>query len=119
MLDIQYKLSKTVRAKAFADFTDLQEKALKGNARFGRGDRYDVDSLDSVEDILELKWRSLPPKVQGSPYVGLRLYFSEPTCEPGSLLKLSLVCKIPDTEAQTKDARDAQSRFDNWLKERS
>lgn len=119
MLDLSSKIPKKVRAKAYADFDHLMTKAQQGKATFGRGDRFDTDVLDCVEDVLELKWKSLPPRVDDSPYVGLRLYFSEPKKNPGMLLKLKLVCKIPDTTAQDKDAQDAQSRFDRWLSERS
>lgn len=109
------RVPRQVLAKAYGDFYELLERAENGKATFGRRSQFDVDSMDSVVDVLELKWTSLPPKVDDSPYVGLRLYFAEPKRSPGLLLKLKLVCKIPGRVAQDEDAKEAQERFDNWL----
>lgn len=114
--DIEGKLPRRVLAKAYGDFYELLERAEKGKATFGRRSQFEVDSMDIVVDVLELKWESLPPRVDDSPYVGLRLYFAEPKRSPGTLLKLKLVCKIPVRAAQDQDAKEAQERFDNWLK---
>ena len=116
LLEAERQVSPVVLAKATGDFYDLLQKAKDGKATFGRGSRFDVDSMDSVVDVLELKWKSLPPRPDDSPYVGLRLYFAEPKREPGMLLKLKLVCKIPDRTMQDNDAKEAQKRFDNWLR---
>lgn len=114
--DVQGKVPPLVLAKAAGDFFELLKKVEDGKASLGRGDRFDVDSMDSVVDVLELKWKSLPPRTDDSPYVGLRLYYAEPKRSPGKLLKLKLVCKIPVRAAQDQDAKEAQERFDNWLK---
>lgn len=114
MLDTEAKVPRSVMVKASGDYADLIDKARSGRATFGRGHRYDVDSLDSTEDVLELKWESLPPNYDTSPYVGLRLYFAEPISKPSLLLKLKLVCKIDDTAQQTSDALDSQDLFTRW-----
>lgn len=116
LLDAEGQVSPLVLAKAAGDFYDLLQKAKVGKATLGRGSRFDVDSMDSVVDVLELKWKSLPPRPDDSPYVGLRLYFAEPKRKPGTLLKLKLVCKIPDRTIQDEDAKESQKRFDNWLR---
>lgn len=105
-------------AKATGDYKRLIERTEKGKATFGRGNQYDVDRLVTTEDVLELKWESLPPKYGSSPYVGLRLYFAEPVSDPGLLLKLKLVCKVVDTEEQNADASECQERFTRWNDER-
>lgn len=118
MLDIDQRVPRLVKVKAAGDYRTLLDKARRGRATYGRGKRYDVDSLVSTEDVLELKWDSLPPNYDSSPYVGLRLYFAEPVSNPGLLLKLKLVCKINSTEAQNSDAKDCQVRFTRWNNER-
>ena len=104
-------LSTTELSAAFARFNDKVEQARLGKLRFGRGEWFDVDSMDCTEDVLELKWKDLPPRAKKRG-LWLRLYFSEPDLDPGLLLQLNLECKTADRAAQDQAARKAQARLE-------
>ncbi|WP_156193409.1 hypothetical protein [Corynebacterium kalinowskii] len=87
------------------------DQAARGELSFGRTHRFDVDCMVSCRDILEIKYRNLPPDCNVKKK-WLRLYFTEPADTPGRLLALTLKLKFADDpEGQTNDALDAYNQF--------
>lgn len=81
----------------------LQE-AVKGQLRFGRGEKYDVDQMVARPEILELKFSDLPTDCK-STRRWIRVYFAEPLDSRGELRRISIRMKYADRpNEQTEDA---------------
>ena len=107
------KFGKMAKAMLISEIQRKLERGQRGLLGAGRGREYDVDKMECVSDVLELR---LTAQLDGEgKKLHTRIYFNEPELHPGELRLLVIETKIPDEpglQEQNEHARRAQGRLD-------